>query len=194
MTQAIPQPKLKLTFEEYLAYDDGTDNRYELVNGELATLNLPRAKHSKVGRFLYWRLDKAIDQKGDDWIVCWDYGVRTGAKRSRLPDLTIITADQENELLDSDAEAVLEEAPILAVEIVSPNDPVRDYRYKRSEYAVRGIPEYWIVDPIKGKVVVLTLVDGFYEEAVFEGNARIISPTFPDLDLTAEEVFMAKRR
>ncbi|WP_367889252.1 Uma2 family endonuclease [Leptolyngbya iicbica] len=40
-------------------------------------------------------------------------------------------------------------APLLVVEVVSPGkvNEDRDYRYKRSEYATRGIGEYWIIDP-----------------------------------------------
>ncbi len=105
----------------------------------------------------------------------------------------MITEAQEDRLIESDSEAVLEEAPILAIEIVSPNARITDYRYKRSEYAAKGIPEYWIVDASKNRITILTLVDGFYEEAIFEGNDRIISGTFPDLDLTAEQVSIAKK-
>ncbi|MDB9428759.1 Uma2 family endonuclease, partial [Microcystis aeruginosa CS-555/01A07] len=64
-----------------------------------------------------------------------------------------------------------------------------DYRYKRSEYAVRGIPEYWIIDPIALKISVLNLILGFYELAEFNNEDKIISVTFPDLQLTPQMVF-----
>ena len=44
----IKTPIQNLTFEEYLTYDDATDNRYELVNGELVMVPLPTADHSDV--------------------------------------------------------------------------------------------------------------------------------------------------
>ncbi len=109
MTQAIAKPKL--TFEEYLTYDDGTNTHYEVVDGTLVAMNPPRAKHAQVGRFLYRVLDDAIAQKGEPWLVCWDYGVRTGVRHSRIPDLTIITEAQESQLIASDAEAVLQDTP-----------------------------------------------------------------------------------
>ncbi|NCS30011.1 MAG: Uma2 family endonuclease, partial [Microcystis aeruginosa F13-15] len=59
----------------------------------------------------------------------------------------------------------------------------------RSEYAVRGIPEYWIIDPIALKISVLTLISGFYELAEFNNEDRIKSVTFPDLKLTPQMVF-----
>jgi Uma2 family endonuclease len=54
---------------------------------------------------------------------------------------------------------------------------------------VRGIPEYWIIDPIALKISVLTLISGFYELAEFNKEDRIISVTFPDLQLTPQMVF-----
>ncbi|NET52605.1 MAG: MFS transporter, partial [Merismopedia sp. SIO2A8] len=42
---------------------------------------------------------------------------------------------------------------------------------------------YWIVDPMQQKVTVLKWVEGLYEEQVFQGNERIISPILPDLKL-----------
>ncbi len=56
---------------------------------------------------------------------------------------------------------------------VSPNQENRDYRYKRSEYAARGIAEYWIVDPIAQKVTVLEWVDSY----LAPGNSNVNSMT-----------------
>ena len=78
--------------------------------------------------------------------------------------------------------------PLLAVEVVSPNQEKRDYRFKRSEYAARGIGEYWIVDAIQQKVTILELVEGFYEEKVYRGSDRIYSPLLTKNDLTAKEI------
>ncbi len=78
--------------------------------------------------------------------------------------------------------------PTLVVEVVSPKQETRDYRYKRSEYAARQIPEYWIVDPILNKVTILELIEGLYEEQVYTGEQKILSPQFSQLTLTAEQV------
>ena len=83
--------------------------------------------------------------------------------------------------------------PALVVEVVSPGkvNEDRDYRYKRSEYAARGISEYWIVNPLINRVSVLTLVAPLYEEIIFEGSTAIASSTFPELRLTAQQVLSA---
>jgi Uma2 family endonuclease len=85
--------------------------------------------------------------------------------------------------------AVLEVPPVLAVEIVSPGNSDDDYRYKRSEYAVREIPEYWIIDPETEKISVLLLVSGFYEVTEFTGEQEIKSLLFPELKLISKQVF-----
>ncbi len=72
-----------------------------------------------------------------------------------------------------------------------PDSVKRDYRYKRSEYAVLEVPEYWIVDPLSQKISVLLLEEGLFEETVFTDNQQIVSRTFLDLVLTVEQVFAA---
>jgi Uma2 family endonuclease len=86
-------------------------------------------------------------------------------------------------------------SPVLVVEVVSPGqlNQDRDYRYKRSEYAAQRIPEYWIVDPSKALVTVLTLVDGLYEGVEYRQGEPIFSPTLPTLQLIAEGIFRTER-
>ena len=68
---------------------------------------------------------------------------------------------------------------------------ILNYRYKRSEYAARGVSEYWIIDSEKEEVTLLILVDGFYEETILKNSQPIISSTFPNLSLTPEQIFSA---
>ena len=180
--------KTKFTFEEYLTYNDGTDNRYELEDGELILMNPATGRHALIIYFLNNAFVAEINRLNLPWVALQTIGVRTALNRSRIPDLCVITRDQILEKLD--VSAVIESA-IIAVEIVSPESRTRDYRFKRSEYSVVGISEYWIVDPIEQKVTVLTLEEGFYEQVEFRGNERIVSPIFPELTLTVEQVLQA---
>lgn len=180
-------PTKRLTFEEYLAYDDGTDNRYELVNGELVLMPPPTGQHADIVDLLEDIFKAEIRRLNLDWAVRpGTIGVRTMELKTRFPDLSIITAEQKQAIRLK--AAVLESPPLLVVEVVSPESVKRDYRYKRSEYAVLEIPEYWIVDSLEAKVTVLLLVEGLYEETEFKGNQQIISQTFPELALTVEQV------
>ncbi|MBE9065894.1 Uma2 family endonuclease [Leptolyngbya cf. ectocarpi LEGE 11479] len=59
---------------------------------------------------------------------------------------------------------------------------------KRSEYAARGISEYWIVDPSKEQVLILIWTDGLYEELAFRQAQRLKSSLLPTLELTAQQL------
>jgi Uma2 family endonuclease len=87
--------------------------------------------------------------------------------------------------------AVLQSPPLLAVEIVSPGNPEDDYRYKRSEYAAREIPEYWIIDPQQQKISVLLLVSGFCDVIEYHAEETIKSLLFPELNLTVNQILQA---
>lgn len=176
----------KLTFEEYLTYDDGTDNRYELEDGELILMNPPIGLHALIIYLLSNIFIAEITRLNLPWVCLQSIAVRTAMKRSRIPDLCMTTRDQILEKLD--VSAVIETAALLAVEIVSPKSRTRDYRFKRSEYASIGIPEYWIVDSLEQKVTILMLVEGLYEEIEYRGEDQIVSQTFPELMLTVNQV------
>ncbi len=179
----------RLTFEEYLAYDDGQDNHYELVDGLLALMNPPRIEHFLISKFLEQQFDTEIQRLALPWLTFRETGLRTGYSKSRLTDLCIVTNEQAKELLGQSA--VFQTAPLLIVEVISPESIARDYRYKRSEYAALAVPEYWIVDPLEAKVTLLLWEDGFYEEAVFMGNQAIASPTLPNLVLAVDQILAA---
>ncbi|MEC4816259.1 MAG: Uma2 family endonuclease [Scytonema sp. PMC 1069.18] len=183
----------KLTFEEYLVYEDGTDSKYELVDGDLVEMPPESDKNNLISLYLLSEFLKFVPLKlirhKDMEIVVTGNRVRV-----RLPDLMILT--EELFVAIGGKRATITQdmpSPALVVEVVSPGkvNEDRDYRYKRSEYAARGIPEYWIVDAERERVTVLTLVDGLYEEAVFQGSNDIVSPTFPNLKLTALQILSA---
>jgi len=78
------------------------------------------------------------------------------------------------------------------VEVVSESTKTVDYRAKRVEYNVLNIPEYWIVDPLTDKVTVFTLIEELYEPVEFVGSQCIQSQTFPELELTVEQMLTAE--
>lgn len=113
----------------------------------------------------------------------------------RLPDLMVLTEELADILYDSGRSTIMSDMPppALVVEVVSPGkvNQDRDYRYKRSEYAARGITEYWVVDPLISRVTILVLKVGLYDERIFENDDAIISSLFPQLQLTANQVFIS---
>jgi Uma2 family endonuclease len=181
----------RLTFEEYLTYNDGTGNHYELEDGLLILMNPPRIEHFLITKFLEQSLDAEIQRLSLPWLTFRETGIRTGFSRSRLTDLCVVTKEQTKDLLGQSA--VFQTIPLLIVEVVSPESIARDYRYKRSEYAALEVPEYWIVDPLEAQVTLLQWEEGWYEETVLVGDQAIASPTVPELALTVEQILAAGR-
>lgn len=189
MTQAQSATRL-LTATDYLHYNDGTDDRYELVNGILTEIPPESNLNARIAVFLFTQFLKLLPftrlcHKDAELQV-------TSIKASfRIPDLMVLSEAGEAALAGSSRNTITLEmpAPMLVIEVVSPDDPARDYRFKRSEYAVRGVPEYWIVDPAQKQVLILTLVEGFYDEAIFKGEQPLASSIFPALTLTPAQIF-----
>jgi Uma2 family endonuclease len=186
----------KLTFTEYLNYQDNTDNCSELVEGELIPMSLGTGKHGAIAKRLERFFDDEINRLKLPWIAQqFSVGLRSprGGRwdTSRIPDVTVLPLEQWNSLGDREAVIDLnEEPPLLVVEIVSPSTQVTDYRSKQAEYAVLRILEYWIVDPLQDCVIVCTLVEGWYDQGIFRDGERIISPTFSELVLTVNQILL----
>jgi len=118
---------------------------------------------------------------------------------ARQPDLVVHTEESLSAIL-SGGKLLMSEMPppMLVVEVVSSSNTDkksrdRDYVEKPKEYAARGIPEFWQIDPDRAVVIVLTLKDGAYQSREFRGCDRVASLAFPDLQLSAEQILKAGR-
>lgn len=183
----------RLTLEEYLKYDDRTDSQYQLVAGELVAIPPESPKNVQISLFLLVNFLKFVPFNRLSNKV--EIVVAGSRATTRIPDLVVLTDELATALEGATRSTITLDIPppALVIEVVSPGkaNQDRDYRYKRSEYAARGIAEYWIVDPQINAVTVLILVDGFYEETRFAGNTAIASTIFPELQLTVEQVLKA---
>ncbi|MBF2075852.1 MAG: Uma2 family endonuclease [Synechococcales cyanobacterium C42_A2020_086] len=177
----------KLTFDEYLRYEDGTDSRYELEDGDLILMNPLIGLHALIIRFLSNTLEAEIKRLNLPWAALQVLGIRTAPRRSRLPDLSVVPLEVVREYRDQSV--VVEAGVLLVIEVVSPESSKRDCRFKRAEYAAFGIPEYWIVDPMEQKVTVLQWVEGLYEDQAFQGEDLLHSMLFPELSLAPNQIF-----
>jgi Uma2 family endonuclease len=153
----------RLTFAEYLNYTDGSDRRYELVNGELIPMSLGTGQHGAIIKSVERSLETEIASQKLDWVVLPGLvGIRSprGGKwdTCRIPDLVVVPAEQWRALATREAVIEFTESPpILVVEVVSESTKTTDYRAKRSEYSILDIAEYWIIDPLLAKVTVFKL-------------------------------------
>lgn len=197
----MTQTKRRFTsIEEYLDYDDGTDTRCELVNGVLVEMPSESHLNLQVAMFL---LSKLIEVGVPYYLLSLktEIEVKSYATTVRYADLMVLTAELDAAMTGKPRSIITLDlpAPKLVVEVVSPGKPGtenydRDYIEKRREYAERGIPEYWLIDPEREVVIVLQLdADRYIEVGQFRRSDLVISPTFSQLQLTAEAILGAGR-
>lgn len=194
MTQAKPR---FTTIEDFLQYDDGTSQRYELVCGELVEMPNESTLNTQIALFLIAMfLQSGIPHTrlGIKQLIA----VSSTEVTARDPDL-IVHSEASIAAIAGKSQAFLSAdmpVPMLVIEIVSPGGPSsenyeRDYIEKRREYAMRRIPEYWLIDPNRSVVLILTLIGRSYQEREFRNSDRIISRTFPELTQTAAQILSA---
>jgi Uma2 family endonuclease len=186
----------RMTLDQYLAYTHDSDARYELVDGvvtEMAPEN-PENNTIAVALLVHFAMMGIPAQL---LATAHQVEVTSTYVTARQPDLTVHTKESRQALkVDGSLLQLGQPNPALVVEVVSSSDTDwasknRDYVLKRDEYEARGIPEYWLADPIAGLVIVFSLVDGVYHAAEFRGTQLITSPGFPSLKLTAERLLSA---
>ena len=190
MTLATATSSKLMTIEDYLSYNDGSDIRYELVNGELVKMPTESFGNINIAKFLLFEFAKHIPLM----LIVYNTEIEVSGRRStsRIPDLLVITEESATALQASSRNFISREmrSPVLVVEIVSPGreNRDRDYRYKRTEYAARCINEYWIIDPEMCQITICLWVEGQYEDKIYTTDMQISSTVVSGFALTASEI------
>ena len=206
MTLVIAQVQNQpVSLDEFIARYGG-DNRYELIDGEVFNLE-PTGQHEEVAALITAKICVQIDQLSLPWFV-----LQRGLFRPSNVSITAFRPDvMVVDRTEVAKESLWQEQSIITMgssikfvaEVVSSNWQ-NDYARKVEDYAALGIPEYWIADylglggirhigkPKQPTLSICTLVDGEYEINLFRGNDAIVSPTFPNLNLTAEQILNAR--
>jgi Uma2 family endonuclease len=196
------QPKL-FAVKDFIEHY-GDNSRYELIDGELIDLE-PTGIHEEVAGFVGRKLNVAIDQQNVPYVIPYRCLVKLlGTETAFRPDVVVLDQTQLAE------EPLWQQEPVicrgtsikLVVEVVSTNWQ-NDYARKTEDYALLGVPEYWIVDylglggrdfigtPKQPTVTLCVLTGDRYERQVLHGGDRLHSPTFPTLHLSADQIIAA---
>ncbi len=202
-SETSQEMNLELNFDQFLAQCP-EDGRYELVDGKMLKILATRI-HYDVAWLILKSFDREIDRLNLNYVVNDVAAVLTtnkkGKEQGRHPDVSVINRDLwRSDRLDHRG---IREPIQLAVEVVSTNWE-DDYIDKLEEYERLGIPEYWIVDylaigsrnylgePKLPSVLIFTLdAEGKYQMTRFQNSDRLISATFPELNLTVEQIMAA---
>ncbi|MCW5312505.1 Uma2 family endonuclease [Nostoc sp. KVJ3] len=203
MTQALTK---QVTFDEFIAwYPESSDRNYELHDGVIVEMPKPKGKHSEIAGFINGSLFIEITRLSIPWFIpkeCVIKSVNTDSGYE--PDVIVLDrqAVRDEPRWKKESIITLGSSVKLVVEVVSTNWS-DDYALKLEDYESLGIPEYWIVDylglggrrfignPKQPTISIYQLIEGEYQVRQFRGSDRIQSLAFPELNLTAEQIFRA---
>jgi Uma2 family endonuclease len=183
-TPTVSRPPL-LTYEDYcLLPEDG--KRYELIEGELFVSPAPSLRHQTVSSRLGAALNEALDKPGLARVFHAPTDLILAPTSVVQPDLVIVGSARSSIM----TERALEGVPDVVVEILSPSSLDRDQYIKRKLYERFKIPEYWVVDPEQGSMIVYRLDDGTYGiRARYDVASTLECPEFPTLQVALADVF-----
>jgi Uma2 family endonuclease len=203
MTQTLPK---QVTFDEFIAwYPENSPTGYELHEGVIVEMPKPKGKHSEIAGFILGELFLEIRRLQLPYFIPSECIVKSDSDYSGYePDVIVLDrkATQLEPRWERESIITMGQSVRLVIEVVSTNWQ-DDYLTKLRDYEALGIQEYWIVDylglggrlhighPKRPTFSVHHLVEGEYEVQRFREVERIQSHTFPELNLTAQQVFKA---
>lgn len=171
-TPAVGEPVWPLAEMLFPRQGDWTEEQYlkldlmrtELVDGRLEFIPVGDENHQNIVYFFLTLLKSLLQpspgvKKGV--VMFAPFKMKTVPGNIREPDVEVMLAENFSRRSKGSWKGA-----DLAIEVVSPDDPNRDYEDKRQEYAAAGVREYWIVDPMKRTILLLVLEGSEYRESV----------------------------
>jgi Uma2 family endonuclease len=194
-----------LSVDDFLALYGEEDqfDQYELIDGEVTDVE-PTGLHEQVIGFIARKLNVEIDRLSLPYVIPHRCLIRVSEQTALRPDVVVLDKTQlVHEPLWQYQPVITSGAAIkLIAEVVSTNWQ-NDYARKVEDYALLGVPEYWIADylglggreyigkPKQPTITLCQLADDLYVKAQFRAGDALVSQVFTELQLQAEDVFAA---
>lgn len=131
---------------------DYADQSCEWLDGTVIKMSPVHDKHNMITQYLIILLNAYFEHKSigelrtEPFVMRYSFEDNGETKwRNREPDLQIILDGNPHELTPTYMNGVAD----IVIEVVSPESQQRDYAEKYYEYEQAGVPEYWIIDPIR---------------------------------------------
>jgi Uma2 family endonuclease len=171
-----------LTYEDYEALpDDG--KRYEIHEGELSVTPSPTFRHQSVLAELLSLLRAHVRTHDLGEVVPSPLTVVLSNTAVVQPDIVYVAKPRMNIVT---AKGIVDGAPTLAIELLSPSTSRVDRTTKRQLFERYGVPYYWIVDPDARTIDVYRAASGVYAEPDRRGPDDLDDlPPFPGLRIDA---------
>jgi Uma2 family endonuclease len=192
-----------ISFDDFITWlPERSEYRYELRDGEILEMPKPRGKHSEIAGSICGQLYLEVTRLGLQYSIPRESIVKSiDGKSGYEPDVIVLDKELLAQEPRWETESIVTQGSSvkLAIEVVSTNWQ-DDYAIKQIAYQALGIQEYWIVDylglggrnfigyPKQPTISVYYLVDSEYDLHQFRTNELIVSPTFPDVELSIDKL------
>jgi Uma2 family endonuclease len=161
------------------------DIRAEWEDGEVIVLSPENIEHTDLLLFLFNLLRPYAEHRDAGTVLGPNTMVRFARqRRRRVPDLLFVAKDRTHILRPT----IIDGAPDLIIEVVSPDSQSRDRRKKYADYQRARVREYWILDPLSRQMEAYALKRGKYAE-MHEVDGIIRSVLLPGFYLKSAWLF-----
>lgn len=143
-TQAAYVPG-RISFEEFLTAYDGV--RAEWVDGEVVEMSPASDRHQDILELLAAALRQYVERTGAGIVRLQQLGMHIG-NRLRVSDILFLRSEHRDRRTPTHVDGPAD----FVVEVVSMESRIRDRDVKFYEYERAGVPEYWVVDPLREAV------------------------------------------
>ncbi|KKM11095.1 prevent-host-death protein [Clostridiales bacterium PH28_bin88] len=177
----------KISYEDFLKLSEGSENRYEYIDGEVYLLASPSYTHQRI----IMEISNSMYQ--------WFKGKKCRPLTAPF-DVTLSKEDHQNVvqpdiIVICDTDKIDEKGryggiPTLVVEVISETTQHKDMLKKLELYSRSGVREYWIVNPFNKEIYLYFLKNQAIQDyKVYKGNETLQSVIFKGLDISLDQVF-----
>lgn len=177
--------KKKYTAQDYLMLEEGAP--FQLVNYDLIMSPSANAFHQRLSFKLSLIIAAYFTEKNStgEWLFA-PMDVKFDEGNIFQPDILFIVEERRAELVKN----IVEGAPDLVIEILSPSNAYYDLRQKKDIYEKYGVKEYIIVDPIDESVEIHSLENGKYTlKQKATKSEQLTSILLPELSFDLTKLF-----
>ncbi len=171
--------------EEYLGLPG--NHLTEFDHGRVEVLDMPSELHQLLVAHLYRVLLEFVSASDLGTVLFAPFPIKLWEGKLREPDVVFMRREHAHRRHDKywwGADMVME--------VMSPDDPKRDSETKKREYAMAGIPEYWLIDPTSQTVTVFVLegdANLYSVDGVYESGREATSVSLPGFGIDVQALF-----
>ncbi len=187
------QSTRRISYEEYMALVNSSDQRYELIDGEVYLMASPSFKHQVVvneisGHFYnYFKRNPCRSLTAPLDVRLFGYASKFEEDPNVVQPDVIVICDDDKVNEDNKYEGT----PTLIVEVLSPSSKGKDMVAKLNLYMKSGVPEYWIVNPADKSILQYSFTPERDIDSLktFTKEDTIKSSAFEGLEIALEDAF-----